>query len=146
MATSLGRKAATGVVLVAFGTAVGGPAVADPVNAPNAERIPLTCGDQTYDIVVNGNGDWSPAHDTASTRMFIPTSFGEFSITVTNADGKVVDSETDPPSIKGSSDMARGTSVECTFAVEDDVVDPVEGPLHIAVSGSVNGFVTPASG
>jgi hypothetical protein len=146
MATSLRTTAAAGVVLVAVGTSISGPAVADPVNAPEIESLPLTCDGQTYQVVVNGNGAFTPAHDTDSTRMFIPTSFGEFTGTITDAQGEVIDSFTEPPMAKGSSTKARSTSVDCTFTFSEDFVDPELGPLHFEGSGEVTGFYTPARG
>ena len=53
-----------------------GPSVsADP--KPNI-AVTLTCDGQDYDIVVAGNGAWTPAHDLNSTLVGVPIAFGEF--------------------------------------------------------------------
>ena len=51
-------------------------AAADPINAKNSLTFPATCDDgQTIQVVVNGNGAWSPAHVVGSTAVFIPQAF-----------------------------------------------------------------------
>jgi len=118
------------------------PGVADP---PNGFHVPLVCDDgASYDVVTNGNGAFTPAHDTASTRTFIPTAFGEFHGTVTDSSGTVIDKFTDPAIAKGSSDKARRTSIACTFSVTETFDDPDLGLITFHGEGSVTGFTTPA--
>jgi hypothetical protein len=51
-------------------------AAADPINAKNSLTFPATCDDgQTIQVVVNGNGAWTPAHVVGSTAVFIPQPF-----------------------------------------------------------------------
>jgi hypothetical protein len=50
-------------------------AAADPGNAKNAAQVHAVCGAQTINVVVNGNGEFTPAHVVGSTAVFIPTKF-----------------------------------------------------------------------
>jgi len=119
-----------------------GPASADPAKG---ELVPLVCDDGgTYEVVVAGNGAFTPAHDTASNTMFIPTGFGEFHGVVSDSEGQVLFEFTDPPATKGSSTKARATSIECTFSFSGEELDPELGLIHFEGSGSVVGFTTPA--
>lgn len=119
------------------------PAVADP---SGGDQIHLTCGSATYDVVSSkGDGDWTPVHDVRSTRVFIPTSFGSFTGTITDANGDVVDTFTDPgPSIKGSGTRdAKADIISCTYTFSDvsDGSDP-EFPAGYTFTGTgeVRGF------
>src|SRR5205823_9250668 len=50
--------------------------LADPVNAKNSQQIQAVCpGAAPYTVVVNGNGEFTPAHLIGSTSVFIPTAF-----------------------------------------------------------------------
>jgi hypothetical protein len=119
------------------------PAGADPAHG---FPVPLDCDNGvTYAAVVSGNGEFTPAHDTASNTILVPTSFGEFSGTVTDSSGTVIDSFTDPAVSKGASNRARATSVTCTFSFTETFEDPELGLLTFNGSGSVSGFSTPAS-
>ncbi len=122
------------------------PAGADPVNAPEATRVPITCDNgHTYDAVVNGNGDFTPAHDVNSNAILVPLSFGEFNGTVTDADGNVVDSFTDPASAKGkASKKQRKTQTTCSYTFGETFEDPELGTLTFSGTGTVVGFVTPS--
>src|SRR5947209_6648834 len=71
-------------------------------------------------LVVPTTGKWSAAHDLASTRVFVPNAFGDFTGTVYDANGQVVDSFTEPGSVKGSG--KQPSDVSCTF-VERQVSD-----------------------
>ena len=122
-----------------------GTAAADP-NGPVTE---LTCEGTTYETVVAGNGNWTPAHDSDSNVMFIPTWFGDFHGTVLDAEGNVVDDfveEGDSP--KGQSAKTKGDILECTFSFVEvsDGSDPEfpEGYSFIG-EGDVQGFATPRS-
>src|SRR5262245_9176387 len=80
-----------------------GAASADPTNAKNAFPIQVACDNgHTYNAVANGSGHFTPAHDLDSNAVVVPVAFGETTFTVTDPDGNVVDSETDPPASKGS--------------------------------------------
>jgi predicted metal-dependent enzyme (double-stranded beta helix superfamily) len=133
--------AVTGLVAAAM-WASAGTASADPTKA---QTLTLVCDNgHTYTVVVNSSGAWSPAHDVNSTSTLIALSFGETTGTVTDANGQVVDSFSEPATVKGSaSSHVRGTTAACTYTSDDTFVDPDLGPLHVHVDGSVVGFVTP---
>ena len=57
---------------------------------PKTGATQLSCGGTTYEVVVAGNGNWTPAHDTDSNVIFIPTWFGDFHGTVLDAEGNPV--------------------------------------------------------
>ena len=123
-----------------LGTAVA-PAIADP---QKGEIIPVDCDNgQSYVIAVNGNGAFTPAHDTASTATFVPVSFGEFTFTVTDAQGNVVDQGTEPGIDKGKGNAAKGkkTLITCEFSFSD-----TEDGLTFEGGGTVTGFLTPNRG
>jgi len=117
-----------------------GAAAADP----SGEVVPVVCDNgSTYLVAVNGNGDFTPGHDVASTTILVPTAFGEFHGTVTDSDGNVIDEFVDPAMAKGSSSKQRATTTSCTFTFTDSFEDPDLGMLTFTGTGSVTGFVTP---
>lgn len=128
---------------------MGGTAAADPTNAKNAFTVPLNCANgQTYQVVVNGNGEFTPAHDINSTATLVPVSFGPFSGTISDAQGNVVDSFTEPGSSKGQSAKGKKNLVNCTFTFTEvgDGSDP-EFPAGFSFtgSGSVLVKITPSN-
>jgi hypothetical protein len=129
------------VLLIAGSVGGASAAWADPKGAP----VPVVCDNgKTYQVTVNGNGAFTPAHDLASTTILVPTAFGEFHGTVTDSSGNVIDEFTDPPMTKGSSDsQQRATTTACTYVVTDTFQDPDLGTLTFTGMGTVTGFVTP---
>jgi len=125
------------VVAVAAGVTVlgaGGAAVADP----KGEAFPIACNNGvTYQVVVAGNGQFTPAHAVGSNSILVPTAFGEVTVTITDPEGNVT-TETEPPVSKGSSSRLRATTTSCIFHVEG-----TEDGFSFVVDGSVTGFVTP---
>lgn len=111
------------------------PASAAPARAG---AVTVQCGSTTYHAWANGNGQFTPAHDTASTSTLVPLAFGPSTFTVTDPTGVVVDSGTDPGGAKGSSANAAGAQW-CTFSLSG--TDP-DG-FTFSLSGSVLGKVTP---
>lgn len=114
---------------------------------PGGDTFALDCDNGTsYTVVTAGNGAFTPAHDADSNTVFVPTSFGEFHGTVTDAEtGEVLDEFTEPPAVKGSSEKQRGTSVTCTFTFSgDEFVPELGGTIHFEGGGTVSGFSTPA--
>lgn len=116
---------------------------------PKTGATQLSCGGTTYEVVVAGNGNWTPAHDTDSNVIFIPTWFGDFQGTVLDAEGNPVDEfveEGDVP--KGQSAKNKSDILECTFSFTEvsDGSDPEfpEGYMFIG-EGEVRGFATPRS-
>jgi hypothetical protein len=110
-------------------------AAADPINAKNSFTFPATCGGQTVQLVVNGNGEFTPAHVVGSTAVFIPEAFNvTFEFTLP---GQPTQSETDT----SSKPNVHGDLVTCSFDVTQTF--PEGGTVHLF--GMVTGFFTPAS-
>ena len=100
------------LTLLAVG--VSAPTVnADP--KPNSD-VTLTCDGQDYDIVVAGNGAWTPAHDLNSTLVATPIAFGEFNGVFTPTGG-TPQPFTDPPFAKPNPPRTRNLIIECTYTV-----------------------------
>jgi hypothetical protein len=112
---------------------------------PKGETFPVVCENGViYEVTINGNGEFTPAHDSASNSILVPTAFGELHGTITDADGNVIDEFVDPAASKGSSDsQTRATTTACTFTITDSFDDPDLGPLTFTGVGSVTGFITP---
>ena len=130
----LKRCAVLGAAVVAL--AVFAPAAsADPVGAKNSLTIPATCDNgQSVTVVVNGNGEFTPAHVLGSTAVFIPQAFDlTFEFTPT---GGTTETETDT----ASKPNVHGDLVTCSFDVTQSF--PF-GTLHLV--GTATGFFTPAS-
>ena len=110
-------------------------AAADPINAKNSFSFPATCGGQTVQLVVNGNGEFTPAHVVGSTALFIPEAFNvTFEFTLP---GEPTQSETDT----SSKSNVHGDLVTCSFDVTQTF--PEGGTIHLF--GTATGFFTPAS-
>lgn len=118
---------------------------------PNGEATHLSCGGAEYEVVVTGNGEFTPAHDLGSTTMFVPTAFGAFTGTLTDlTDDVVVFTESDPGGATKGNSQARGrTTLHCTYSFEDHfVAGPddeglVEGHHYLfAGEGDVTGFAS----
>jgi hypothetical protein len=142
MASSRPRVLGAGLLLAAAPLALAAPAHADP----QGDSFALVCDNgSAYTVTANGNGDFTPALDTESNTVFVPTSFGEFHGTVTNAEtGELIDTFTEPGGMKGKSERSRATSVHCTFSFSGDEFDPDLGiTIHFEASGTVTGFATP---
>ena len=130
----LKRCAVLGAAVVAL--AVFAPAAsADPVGAKNSLTIPATCDNgQSVTVVVNGSGEFAPAHVLGSTAVFIPQAFDlTFEFTPT---GGTTETETDT----ASKPNVHGDLVTCSF---DLTLSFPFGTLHLF--GTVTGFFTPAS-
>ena len=130
----LKRCAVLGAAVLALAVFV--PAAsADPVRAKNSETIPATCDNgQSVTVVVNGNGEFTPAHVLGSTAVFIPQAFDlTFEFTPT---GGTTETETDT----ASKPNVHGDLVTCSFDVTQSF--PF-GTLHLF--GTATGFFTPAS-
>jgi hypothetical protein len=111
------------------------PASAAPARAG---AVTVQCGATTYQTWSNGNGQFTPVHDLASTSTLIPLAFGPTTFTVTDPNGVVVDSGTDPAAAKGSSAHATGAQW-CTFSLSGTD----ENGFTFSVTGDVLGMVTP---
>jgi hypothetical protein len=109
-------------------------AAADPLNAKDSFAFPATCDGQTVQVVVNGNGRFTPAHVVGSMAVFVPqvldTTF-EFT-----PPGGPTQTETDT----SSKPNIHGDLVTCRFDVTQSF--PF-GTVHLF--GTATGFFTPAS-
>ena len=130
----LKRYAMLGAAALAL--AVFAPAAsADPLNAKNSLAFPVTCDDgQTVQIVVNGNGEFTPALVVGSTAVFVPQAF-DITFEFTPTDG-TTETETDASSKRN----VHGDLVTCSFDVTRSFP---EGTFHLF--GTATGFFTPAS-
>lgn len=145
------RKALAALVpFLAALALVGPPADADPVRSKNAFTIPVTCDGQTFQVVVNGNGRFTPAHVVGTNQNFVPVSFGQTTFTVRNSQGQVIVSETEPPETKGRGRAGQSRElVTCSFnftqpVSPEDAGEFPPGAATFTVSGTVTGFFTPA--
>jgi len=96
-----------------------GVASAAPTKSPNAETFDLACDNgETYTLVVNGNGDYTPGHIISGDgRNLIPVAF---TFEATDANGDVLFSESIAK--KGQMQGLTGDLFTCTFSetfVED---------------------------
>ena len=92
------RRCGAAIAATAVGALALAPgALADPVNAKNSLVIPASCDNgKSYQVAVNGNGEFTPAHDLGSTSVFVPQAF-DLTFEFTPTDGSP-ESETRPPS------------------------------------------------
>ena len=109
-----------------------GAAQADP---QRGDHFGLTCGGTTYQVVVNGRGEWTPAHDTGSNLVFIPHAFTGFHGEIRDASGALVDSFDEPGSTQGKGKQRN--DVSCTYSFHDvsDGSDP-EFPAGYTFDGT----------
>ena len=111
-------------------------ASADPVNAKNAGFFTAVCGSTQLQVVVNGNGVFSPAHVIGSTSVFVPTAFNlTFTFTPSGGGAPEVDTET--------SAKARqpANAVTCQLPAALNTVTFPDGIFTL--DGTVTGFFTP---
>jgi hypothetical protein len=110
-------------------------AAADPINAKNSLTFPATCDDgQTVQVVVIGNGAFTPAHIVGSTAVFIPQAFNvTFEFTPPGGPTQTMTDTSSKPNV-------HGDLVTCSFDVTQTFP---EGTFHLF--GSATGFFTPAS-
>jgi hypothetical protein len=114
--------------------AIAPTAGADPVNAKNSTQLEALCpGMDPFTVVVNGNGEFTPAHVLGSTSVFIPTAF-DITFTFTPTVGSP-ESETD------TSAKAAPIKNTMTCAIPFHSFPAPGGTFSI--EGSVTGFLTP---
>jgi hypothetical protein len=112
-------------------------ASADPVNAKKSSPFIANCGGPNLMVVVNGNGEFTPAHVIGTTAVFIPTAFDlTFSFTPT---GGATETETDT----SAKAHQPSNAVTCDLPAALNTVMTPEGTFTI--SGTVTGFFTPAN-
>jgi hypothetical protein len=122
MRRAITMTCATAALVVSGGTAASAA-------APDQQVFPLVCDGTSYDVVVNGNGNFTPARLLDSTGVLVPTAFGETTFTAVLPDGSVV-TDTAPPSAKGLGNVEAHNprpTVTCTFSVSQTLTEPEEG-------------------
>lgn len=131
----LGFAATLGLVIAALGA---GTASADPVGAKGSAPVTLNCGSGPIDVITNGNGHFTPAHDVNSTSVFIPLQFGADTGVFTDPTGTPhpFSDPAGPP--KGSADPQGRTIVNCTFHLDATFSDGA----RLVLDGHVTGFFT----
>jgi hypothetical protein len=136
------RRLASLLAIAALSAALSaGTALAAPTDAPNAEVVTLDCGTAgTVDVVVNGNGEWTPGHLLDGNGVLIPLSFGESTFVLRDAEGNVIDEGTEPATAKGRARGPRNRErATCTFTLTFE-----EDGFTATVTGSVTGFMSGA--
>jgi hypothetical protein len=121
------------IVLAVFAQA----ASADPVNAKKSSPFIANCGGPNLMVVVNGNGEFTPAHVIGSTAVFIPTAF-DLTFSFTRIGG-ATESETDT----SAKTHQPNNAVTCDLPAALNTFTSPEGTFTI--SGTVTGFFTPAN-
>jgi hypothetical protein len=108
-------------------------AAADPINAKNATTFTASCNGQDVELVVNGAGNFTPAHVVGSTAVFVPEVF-DLTFTFTPPGG---------PTETETSTVAKGNpkgDVTCDINISETTP---EGTFTAV--GTVSGFFTPAA-
>ncbi len=117
------------------GAVLASPAGADPIHAKNAAQVHALCGTQTVNVVVNGNGTFTPAHVLNSTRMFIPTAI-HVTFTFTPSGGGT-------PSVD-TTNATKAAPITGTVTCTIPLQTLFSGPQGSAtLQGTVTGFYTP---
>ena len=118
-------------------TVIAHAASADPSNAKKSSPFIANCGGPNLMVIVNGNGEFTPAHVIGSTAVFIPTAFDlTFSFTPT---GGATETETDT----SAKHHQPTNAVSCDLPAALNTVITPDGTFTI--SGTVTGFFTPAN-
>ena len=135
---SILRRLASVLAIAALSAALtAGAAPAAPLNAPNVELVTLDCGTAgTFDVVVNGNGEWTPGHLLDGNGVVVPLAFGESTFVVRDAEGNVVEEGTEPPTTKGRARAKGRERVTCGFTLTFE-----EDGFIATLTGSVTGFM-----
>ena len=123
--------------LAALSIAVAAPiASADPTNSKNSQFVTAVCGGQQVQVVVNGNGRFTPAHFLDSTSVFVPTALDiTFSFTPT---GGTTQTMTQDVAKTGS----HANEVTCDIPEALNTFTSPDGTFTL--SGTVTGFITPS--
>lgn len=133
-------RRAISVVAATAALVLGGAATAT-AEPPGQQGTPLVCdGGHTYNVILIGNGDYTPALVVGSTRVLVPTAFGATTFrTVTG--GVTVSEVTSPPTVKGGGGGAVRNpqpTVTCDF----QLTIPQTADTVLVISGTVTAFIT----
>jgi hypothetical protein len=113
-------------------------ASADPGNAKNAGFFTAVCGSTQLQVVVNGNGVFTPAHVTGSTSVFVPTAFDlTFTFIPSGGGAPEVDTETSAKAHQPAN------AVTCQLPGALNTVTFPDGTFTL--DGTVTGFFTPSN-
>jgi len=96
-----------------------GPAGADPTGAKNSLVFPAQCGAHSLDVVVNGNGEWTPAHVLGTNQVFQPVAF-DVTFTFTPTGGQTM-TETDVTEKRGFNQPTETCTIDASFTAPDGV-------------------------
>lgn len=138
------------VAAVAGVMLVGGTQMATAA-PPEPEVFPLVCDDgSTHEVVVNGNGTFTPGRVMGSTRVFVPVTIGNFSFTAVLPDGTVISDTFPETETKGGGNVAARNPrpvTSCTFEVsdvlgEDDPEFGFPAGTELTFGGEVTGYLT----
>lgn len=142
------RKTILGTVLTAALVASGaGPATAAP---PEPEVIPLVCDNgDSFEVVVNGNGSFTPGRIVGSRGVLVPIGFGNFGYRAVTPDGQVFEETFPEEDLKGGGNVAKHNprpTVTCTFSEtftlpEDDPEFGLPAGTEVTYSGTVTAFL-----
>ena len=111
-------------------------AAADPIKARSAVKLELVCNGTPYQVAVNGNGNFTPAHITGSTGVVVPYSL-DLTFTFTPPGGGPTETQTQSVSKGGPHKGA----VDCTIPFQS-----FSGPEGaFSIQGTATGFLTPRS-
>jgi hypothetical protein len=128
------RRITLVVLAVALFAALAQSAAADPVNAKDAGFFTAVCGSTQVSVVVNGNGDFTPAHDLNSTAVFVPT-FIDLTFVFTPTGGSA---QTDHIVASKPNTPKNGKIVTCSIPAGLNTFNGPDGTF--VASGTVSGF------
>jgi hypothetical protein len=130
------RRVTVGALLAILVGVFAQTASADPSHAKNAGFFTAVCGSTQLSVVVNGNGEFTPAHVVGSTSVFIPTAFDlTFSFAPSGGGAPEVETNT------AARQHQPGNAVTCHLPAALNTVTFPDGTF--TASGTVTGFFTP---
>jgi hypothetical protein len=133
----IGRRVGVSAVAAALAAGVLAPgAFADPGQAKNSIKVPLTCAGSTVEFIVISNGDITPGHVVGDTRIFLPQSF-DLTFIFTPPGGPSTTETFTPSKKNGHGDLVT-CNLDWTRTMPDGTV--------IVGFGTLVGVFTPASG
>jgi hypothetical protein len=128
------RRITLVVLAVALFAALAQSAAADPVKAKDAGFFTAVCGSTQVSVVVNGNGDFTPAHDLNSTAVFVPTLI-DLTFVFTPTGGSA---QTDHIVASKPNTPKNGKIVTCSIPAALNTFHGPDGTF--VASGTVSGF------
>ena len=115
---------------------------------PEREVIPLVCDNgESFDVVVNGNGSFTPGRVVGESSVLVPIAFGDFTFRAELPNGDVIEESFDEVDLKGNVvNRNPRETVTCAFSqtftlTEDDPEFDLPAGTVVTSGGSVTGFV-----